>query len=453
MQRSVIKININNELDVVLAYKRAMQLSERVGIALANQTKFATAVSEICRNVIEHVGSGAITFNIVEDSGYNYLEALITDRGRGIGNIEYILSRPVYNPGMRGTGLANSKKLVDVFDIESEFEKGTRVTLRKKIPSSATTLTKQLLDYWVREFDQEDDISPYAEIKKQNMQLLDLLEQLRIRNLEAEQQLQEIKRLNGQLQEYNIEISELLKEREKKNKQLQQINKDLDAFAHTVSHDLRSPLQNMNGLATVLEACLEADDKQEAETILPLMREQTLKMDRLITGILAYSLAGHNSLNKQVIDLQILMAQVIGSLYVPPSCKLVVQADLPILYSQEIYLYQIFANLIGNAIKYHDQIDSAVIEVRYRQLEEHLEFVVQDNGPGIAPENHKQIFQKYETLGNSSFQPDSNSTGLGLSIVKKIIQEKKCEVWVESEGRGSKFVFTWPLNELVEETT
>ncbi|GAB3819131.1 hypothetical protein GCM10028895_17140 [Pontibacter rugosus] len=109
MQRVILKININNELDVVLAYKRAMQLSERLGMQQANQTKFATAVSEICRNVVEHVGSGSIQFNMLEDGGFNYLEAIVSDRGRGIGNLEWILNRQNFLPGNRGTGIQNSK--------------------------------------------------------------------------------------------------------------------------------------------------------------------------------------------------------------------------------------------------------------------------------------------------------------------------------------------------------
>ncbi|MDX5438039.1 MAG: histidine kinase, partial [Pontibacter sp.] len=107
MARSIIKINISNELDVVLAYKRAMQLSERLGMATANQTKFATAVSEICRNIVEYVGSGTIRFNLEEQPAGNFLEALATDRGRGIGNLDDILAnRNIIRSG-RGLGIIN----------------------------------------------------------------------------------------------------------------------------------------------------------------------------------------------------------------------------------------------------------------------------------------------------------------------------------------------------------
>ncbi|GAB3819135.1 hypothetical protein GCM10028895_17150 [Pontibacter rugosus] len=105
---------------------------------------------------------------------------------------------------------------MDVFSIESEFEKGTRVVLRKKLPALGAAVSKGVLDVWAEEFKNEADISPYAEIKKQNMQLLEVMDKLHLRNLEAEQQLYEIRRLNGQLQQSNQDISQLLEERDKK---------------------------------------------------------------------------------------------------------------------------------------------------------------------------------------------------------------------------------------------
>ncbi|MHC2992605.1 histidine kinase [Pontibacter sp. HJ8] len=448
MERSMLKLNISNELDVVLAYKRAMQLSERAGMALANQTKFATAVSEICRNVIEHVGNGNIQFSVVSEGGFNYLEASITDRGRGIGNLDQIYTRASYSSASeKGFGIHNSRKLVDFFHIRTESEQGTSVTLRKRIPVKAPIITKAMQEQWVRELDEDTNLSPYAEIKKQYMQQLELLEQLRLRNLEAEHQLQEIGRLNMQLQRSNTEIKSLSEEQERKNLLLQKVNNDLDAFAHTVSHDLRAPLQNINGLTALLETCMLTDDREEAAIVLPMLREQAYKMERMIAGILAYSLAGHHNLRKQVIDVQAVLQNALESLFIPASFSITLPHELPMLYTQEIYLDQIFSNLIGNAVKYHDVPDQAKIEIGYKQYPEYLLFSVQDNGPGIAKADQQQIFTKYESLGHNFTRVDSS--GLGLAIVKRILEEKGSQVWVESEGRGSRFFFTWPISELV----
>ncbi|WP_439881976.1 ATP-binding protein [Pontibacter sp. MBLB2868] len=448
MLRNILKIDISNELDIVLAYKRAMQLSERLGIALANQTKFATAVSEICRNVIEYVGDGSIQFNFVEEAGVNYLEAVISDRGRGIGNLDLLLNQNSPFGNSRGTGIINSKKLVDQFHIETESEKGTKVTLRRKVPAKAALVTKAVLDQWTLEFEQESDISPYAELKKQNMQLIQLLEQLRIRNLEAEQQLQEIRRLNMKLQQSNSEISKLLEERDNKNRLLQKINDNLDAFAHTVSHDLRSPLQNIDGLTAALESSIEKNQLSDTEILLPMLREQTDKMDRLITGILAYSLAGHHNIQRRFVEMPVLLQQVISSLKIPATFTIEVQSDLPNLYTQEIYMQQVLSNLIGNAVKYHDAPEKAIIKIRYEKHPDRLLFSVEDNGPGIGEKYQAHIFDMFERgINNEMF----GSTGLGLSIVKKIVTEKQGNVWVESEDRGSKFLFTWPTDDLVRE--
>ena len=124
--------------------------------------------------------------------------------------------------------------------------------------------------------------------------------------------------------------------------------------------------------------------------------------------------------------------------------------DMPTLYTQEIYFYQIFSNLIGNAVKYHDRPEEAVIEVDYTLQSGFIFFAVQDNGPGIAPEDQKQIFSKYEALGHNLTRSDSS--GLGLAIVKRILEEKNGDVWVESAGRGTRFVFSWPAHEVVAES-
>jgi len=447
MPRSILKINISNELDVVLAYKRAMQLSERLNISMGSQTKFSTAVSEICRNVVEHVGNGQIQFSVVEENGVRFLEAIVSDRGRGIGNIDYLLNRQLQNSSHRGTGIVNSRKLVDFFHIVSEFEKGTKVTLRQRLPHNAPALTKAVTEAWTHELDQEV-VSPYAEIKKQNMQLLDVLDDLRKQNDVAQQQLQEISRLNVKLQQSNDNIQELLDERERQNKLLQNINNNLDAFAHTVSHDLRAPLQNIAGLSNALEDCLFTDKLTEAKELFPMLHEQTQRMDNFITSMLSYSLAGLNNIPKVRTDVTELVQDVMRLLGVHNSIVVNLAANLPVLYTEKVFLHQVFSNLISNAIKYHDLKEEPTLEVSYEKQEAWLLFSVQDNGPGIPKEDTSRIFEMYETLGNGEIRRDS--IGLGLPIVRKIISEKGGRIWVESGNRGATFYFTWPAAELAE---
>lgn len=444
MQRSIARINITNEQDVVLAYKRTMQLSERCGIAMANQTKFATAVSEICRNVVEYVGEGYIQFNITDDYGLLYLEAYIADRGRGIGNPDLYLEHRAGFTG-RGSGIANARKLVDSFIIESESEKGTRVKLRKRIPANHPIISKAVIDSWIEDFAQDTSVSPYAEIKNQNIKLIQLLEELRIKNLETESQLQEIKRLNLELLSSHEEASNLLAERNTKNELLQQKNRELDAFAHIVSHDLRSPLQNIKGLSMLLEAYLKTESYTEVGPVLEQITNQTNRMDNLILDILSYSLAGKNRLQKRDVRVQELLYEVTSFLNIPDGFHIEIPENLPTLYTEEIFLRQIFNNLINNAIKHHDN-RKGIITIGFKIIDNLLHFSVSDDGPGVAIEMQENIFHQFEALGTGTA---SGSTGLGLGIIKKITEEKGGTIWVESQGRGATFIFTWPASEIV----
>lgn len=434
-------------MDVVLAYKRAMQLSERLCVSMVNQTKFSTAVSEICRNVVEHVGSGQIEFNITEAAGKKCLEALVSDRGRGILNIEQLLQATANNTSSRGSGIINSRKLVDYFHIVSEHEKGTKVTLRQRLPHNAPVVTKAVAKDWIQDLDQET-VSPYAEIKHQNMQLLEVLDNLREQHEIAQQQLEVIGHLNQQLQLSNSNIQELLEEREKQNKLLQKTNYDLDAFAHTVSHDLRAPLQNIAGLTSALEDCVASNKTEEANILFPMLHEQTQRMDSFIKSVLSYSLAGQRNIPKTETDVKELLQEVLRLHGIEHAVTMIYPAYLPVLETEIIFLHQVFSNILSNAVKYHDLDEHPVIEIQYEKIEDWLQFSVQDNGPGILPENNSKIFEMYENLASVNMRNDS--LGLGLSIVQKIINEKGGRVWVESEGRGSKFVFTWPASELVK---
>ncbi|WP_026464035.1 ATP-binding protein [Adhaeribacter aquaticus] len=445
MERDILTIKLENELDIVLAYKRAMQLSTFCGIALANQTKFATAVSEISRNVLEHVGQGIIKYSIVETDGHLYLEGLVTDRGRGISNVEELLKQHAQPQGLKGWGILNSRKLVEYFAINSEYEKGTRVTLRKEIPHNHPPINKAIIKGWLEHFKEESDISPYAEIKTQNMQLIELLDQLRLKNIETEYQLEEIRRLNAQLQTSNHEISTLLQERDKSNEKLTVINRELDKFAHIVSHDLKGPIYNIYSLARIIEEDIAEDNFNDISKTAGMIKAQATRMEKFIYDVLLYSTAGKQSIPKTKVDLNILIQNLLHSHSIPAHIKVAVKPGLPTLFTEEIYLQQIFSNLISNAIKYNDK-EEGYIFIDYQVKEGLLQFSVADNGPGIPLAEQETIFKAYET---GSLHRNI-STGLGLSIIDKIIQLKKTAIWVESKGRnGTTFKFTWPIDEVI----
>lgn len=446
MEKEIIKIQIQNELDVVLAYKRAMQLSEKCGLALANQTKFATAISEICRNVLEHVGLGHIKFCLVETGGRRYLEGVVSDRGRGIAHLPELLSQPQPR-GSKGWGIYNSRKLVEVFKIQSSPNTGTRVQLGKIIGANHPTIPDSLIREWVTQFNHDREISPYAEIKNQNMQLIKILDQLRLKNIQTENQLEEIKRLNDRLQTSYQEINILLEERNVSNQELLATNKELDQFAHVVSHDLKSPLYNIIALSGIIEECLVGENYSEAITTVSMLNKQAQQLDKLISDILLYSTTGRHNLTRKEVNLNLLIQNLLGSFNISPNVQVTVQPNLPTLISEEIYLQQVFSNLIGNALKYTDS-ENGLIQVSCKQENNLLQFSVADNGPGIPLLDQERIFKIFET---SSLHRNTSS-GIGLSIVDKIIKFKGTAIWVESRGAGgATFKFTWPASEVLDE--
>jgi signal transduction histidine kinase len=417
MIEDILKIKIQNDLDVVLAYKRALQLAEFTGLPLSSQTKFATAVSEISRNVLEHVGLGHIKFRIVEQNT-RFLEAVVTDKGKGIRNVEQLLSKkflPIQNKG-KGCGIFNAQRLVDHFSIESKEDQGTTVIMRKKILVSQPIISKHTIEEWKKYFEREVPFSPYEELKKQNLLLIAMMEELRLKDLESAHQIEEIKKLN----------------------------KDLDQFAYTVSHDLKAPLRNIEGLITIVEENISEGNSTEALETTGMVRGQLSRMNKLIHDILHYSKTGRQSLEKKEVDLHQLIEEITGTLLIPEGFKIRIN-DFCKLYTEEIYLTQIFSNLISNAIKHHDKSKGEIC-ISCQEENDNFKFSVSDDGPGIPAENQTKVFNIFE--GSSSTKIDS--TGVGLTIVQKIVKEKGGKIWVESKGRGTKFVFTWPVEEILK---
>lgn len=437
-------MQLRNELDVVLAQQRARECAQLTGITGAAQIKFATAVSEICRNVIEHVGVGEISLGLLlREQTAPSLEAVVTDRGRGIASSA---EAPMMPPAAgRGHGLYHAQQLAEEFDVQSTAA-GTRVTLRQRLPARSPAPTDALVQTWRAHLTRPTEVSPYEELKKQNDQLVALYEELREKNQLAEQQIDVISRLNLTLERLNAANLTLLQERQEINLALQLRNEELDAFAHTISHDLKSPLDNIDGLAQLIEHGLTTNDLTDAAHCTGLLRQQATWMSRLIHAILAYARAGRDELARTPVAVGALVADVVRSVRLPAGLTVHISPDLPSLLTEEIYLQQVFSNLIGNAGKYHDRPATGNVWVTAHQQANKLEFSVTDDGPGIRPEDRAGLFQIFQV---TSIRASVDSTGVGLAIVRKIVRDKGGDVRVESTGRGTRFVFNWPTQEVL----
>jgi signal transduction histidine kinase/CheY-like chemotaxis protein len=222
---------------------------------------------------------------------------------------------------------------------------------------------------------------------------------------------------------------------------LENRNQELDDFSHIASHDLQAPLRGISNLAEWLVSDLEGKLPIENQQQLQLIQSRVIQMNTLINGLLQYARVGRENVDSVAVNLRDLLAEVVDLLDPPTEFQIQFPMNLPTIDTQVLLLKQVLANLIGNAIKYHNRLNGKV-EVLVEDYEDCLHFKIIDDGQGIAPENHKKIFSIFQTLVS---REDLKGTGIGLTIVKKIVESRGGSVWVESElGKGSTFSFTWP---------
>jgi PAS domain S-box-containing protein len=225
-------------------------------------------------------------------------------------------------------------------------------------------------------------------------------------------------------------------------KELTDANQELADFAYIVSHDLKAPLRGINSLASWLVEDYSDKLGAEGKQLLDLMIGRTRRLGKLVDGILAYSRAGRNPAASKAIDLNLIVHDTIDLLAPPPHITVEITAPLPQITLEYYKAQQIFQNLISNAIKF---MDKPIGRITITAAEEcsNWHFTVADNGPGIDSRYFKKIFELFETLNNCN---ETESTGVGLSLVKRIVESHGGAVWVESAvNRGAAFHFTLPF--------
>jgi signal transduction histidine kinase len=225
--------------------------------------------------------------------------------------------------------------------------------------------------------------------------------------------------------------------------QLKRKNEELDQFAHIVSHDLKSPLRGIGNVITWIEEDHGAEVTPKVNEYLQLIKGRVVRAENLIQGILSYARIGKEELENEVVDTKELLNEVIESIDRKQGIGIQISPSLPVLYTKKIPLFQVFSNLVGNAVKYHDKKQGEV-KIYHSEKPAHYEFFIEDNGPGISNKYHEKIFVIFQTLKE---RDNFESTGVGLAIVRKILQARGETIRLSSEeGKGSVFSFTWSKN-------
>lgn len=232
------------------------------------------------------------------------------------------------------------------------------------------------------------------------------------------------------LKTLQIQKEKLLEELEKSNDELQE-------YAHIVSHDLKSPLRSIDALINWIKE--DNKEKLDAASLqnFDLIETTLEKMEQLISDVLMYSSVGAQTLEEEIVDLNTVVKDLTKILFVPDHISIEIINPLPKIQGDKTKLQQLFQNLISNAVKFNDK-EKGIIEIRLKEEQSFYQFSVKDNGVGIEKKYHDKIFKIFHALNKSK-----KSTGIGLSIVKKIVELHHGNIWIDSEiGKGTTFNFT-----------
>ena len=240
------------------------------------------------------------------------------------------------------------------------------------------------------------------------------------------------------------EISEREKAEHKQTellRELESANQELKDFAYIASHDLKAPLRAIKTLADWISTDYADKIDADGQEQLKLLKQRVDRMHNLIDGILQYSRVGRVREKNVNVQLDKLLPEIIDILAPPANIKITVETELPTIKCEETRITQVFQNLLSNAVKYMDKPDGS-IRVGCSEEGEFWKFSVADNGPGIEKQHWERIFKIFQTLAP---RDEFESTGIGLTVVKKIVEIYGGRIWLDSEfGKGTTFFFTFP---------
>jgi signal transduction histidine kinase len=220
--------------------------------------------------------------------------------------------------------------------------------------------------------------------------------------------------------------------------ELEKRNAELDKFAYVVSHDLKAPLRGIHNVVKWIEEDLQQELSPEMKNYLQIIPQRTKRMEDLINGLLDYARIRKANIPEET-DVEQLVREITETIV--PKNFTVKTHDLPVFVTDKLKLEQVFTNLMNNAVKYTTK-KKGHITVSCKEKSGYYQFCVKDNGIGIAPEYHTKIFEIFQTLRDKD---EKESTGIGLAIVKKIIDDQHGTIKINSAiGKGSEFIFTWP---------
>lgn len=443
MSIPILTVAIRHEYDIVAARQRARQIAAQLGFEPRDQARISTAVSEIARNAFNYAGGGKVEFTLEGNSPPQVLLIQISDEGPGIPHLAQVLAGQYKSSTGMGLGITGARRLMDRFEIESAPGAGTRVQLRKLMPSRAPFITPQEIHKLVDALAREPSTNPFAEIQKQNLELLDSLNELRRRH-------DELGRLNQELQDTNRGVIALYAELDEKADHLKRADELKSRFLSNMSHEFRTPLNSIIALSRLLLDRSDGELTTEQDKQVQFIRRAAEDLSELVNDLLdlAKVEAGKIVIRPaefQVANLFGALRGMLRPLLVNPAVSLIIEepSDLP-LYTDEAKVSQILRNFISNALKFteHGHVRVTAALSADANL---ITFSVEDTGIGIAPEDQARIFQEFGQIDHP-IQKRVRGTGLGLPLSQKLAELLGGNIALSSElGVGSRFSLTIPV--------
>ena len=438
---SLLTLELAREHDIVLVRQRARQIAAEFGLDGQEQTRLATAVSEISRNAFQYAGGGRVEFSI-EHGPPAILLARISDGGPGIPRIRDILEGRYVSPTGLGVGMVGARRLTDRFEVETEPRKGTSVTLGKRLPEHVLA-SRAVIASVVSSIAANTVLDDRVELQQQNQELLRTLAELREKQTQNE-------RLTQELAETNSGVLALYAELDERAGYLERLNELKTHFLSDLNHEIRTPLNAVRNIARLLLDGYEGELTERQRKAVEMMRSSTDALNDLVNDWLdlAKIEAGKVEVRIEQFEVEELFG-ALRALFRPIAAESKVPLvfeplpNLPALVSDHGKIAQVMRNLISNALKFTEEGDVRVNAAVGSA--DTIVFTVSDTGIGIAPEDMERIFEEFAQVENR-IQRRVKGTGLGLPLSRRLARLVGGEITVRSGvGVGSTFTLTIPV--------
>jgi signal transduction histidine kinase len=439
----IVTVPIESEADVVTVRQRAHRLAELLGFERQDQTRIATAVSELARNAFSYAGGGRAEFIFDPAPAPQGFYIKISDKGPGIADVQTILDGQYRSKSGMGLGILGARRLMDHFKIDSKPGKGTTVEIGHHLSSRAAPVTRAKLAEVATTLQKDSSSDPLEVLRQQNRELMQSLDEIRRKDEESKQ-------LDQELSDTNRGVVALYAELDERAQQLRRASDLKTKFLSNMSHEFRTPLNSVLALSRLLLDRIDGDLTPEQERQVGYIRRSAESLLELVNDLLdlAKVEAGKVDIRPAAFTLAELFGGLRGALrplLTSQAVELIfdITDRVPNLFTDESKVTQILRNLISNALKFTEQGEVRVT-ASFDEEKGRVNLSVRDTGIGIAPTDHGRIFEEFSQV-DTKIQKRVKGTGLGLPLSKSLAELLGGELTVESVlGQGSVFTLSIP---------